>query len=327
MAVAYTSFEFLYFEYTKYILGSTSLFDQSLKRNNSNSKNFQQSKKEEEEEEEEEEKKKKKKKSKKKKEKKFINLDDKYLLNYLESLFISQQKLINVGFRIGRRLVEKYSIEVPRLVGDESKLKYIAKNFWKKLFGKAINSLRTNNNGTWVLQDIEFKLLSHLSFPKTKKKSDHKSTYPGGMERFPRFSQNSFSFSSNWDESTKEPNEFKKKDLSSTKNKTRNSSKLPSFQFNKHTKKIKKTIEKEKKFEQEQQLDNKAALNSEKKEFLQRYLSLFIGILQGAISNLGIQCKVSVVCNKLPICIFTINKIPLNPQSRYLQEKTESSKN
>ncbi|KAJ6239164.1 trafficking protein particle complex subunit 6b [Anaeramoeba flamelloides] len=277
MSVAYTSFEFIYYEYTKYILGSISYFDKPSTRETKKKKPKEQEEKKIPKEEIKKKEKKKEKEKEKEKEieiemeiekekgKKEENNNEKDRLNLSKKLILSQQRLISHGFRIGRRLAEMYSIEVPRLVDDESRLRFIGKNFWKKLFGKKINSLRTNHKGIWMLQDNEFKLLNHLSFP-FKRNNENQQFFMGGMK-----------------------------------------------------------IQNKKKMEKNNRL--KTLHNSEEQEFLQRYLSLFIGILQGAISNLGIQCKITINCNKLPNCSFTIEKITNNIQGANLQEPNHRKKN
>lgn len=42
-------------------------------------------------------------------------------------------------------------------------MKFICKDFWKFLFKKQINNLKTNNRGTFILIDLNFKLFENLN--------------------------------------------------------------------------------------------------------------------------------------------------------------------
>jgi len=42
-------------------------------------------------------------------------------------------------------------------------MKYICKDFWTAVYKKQIDNLRTNHQGTYVLQDNNFQLLTQMS--------------------------------------------------------------------------------------------------------------------------------------------------------------------
>lgn len=55
------------------------------------------------------------------------------------------------------------SPDTARLIDEVSIMKYICKEFWISLYMKQIDNLRTNNQGIFVLQDNNFRFLTHMS--------------------------------------------------------------------------------------------------------------------------------------------------------------------
>jgi trafficking protein particle complex subunit 6 len=77
-----------------------------------------------------------------------------------EALF---QKLEAVGYAAGRRYVERLTRDRERLVDTLDAVKFLCREFWTEVFRKAVDKLQTNNRGTFVLQDFNFRPVRHLS--------------------------------------------------------------------------------------------------------------------------------------------------------------------
>ncbi|KAG7278658.1 hypothetical protein CRUP_014013 [Coryphaenoides rupestris] len=88
--------------------------------------------------------------------------------------------LEGMGFRVGQGLIERMTRDSPSFKDELDMMKFICKDFWTQVFRKQIDNLRTNhqankNNknhasscahnvqGTYVLQDNKFALLTQLS--------------------------------------------------------------------------------------------------------------------------------------------------------------------
>lgn len=80
-------------------------------------------------------------------------------------------KLEMLGYKLGIKLNELLLYKLnDQLIKNQENLinlldimKFICKDFWKLLFKKQINNLRTNHRGTFVLVDSNFKLIEHLN--------------------------------------------------------------------------------------------------------------------------------------------------------------------
>ncbi|XP_069764649.1 trafficking protein particle complex subunit 6b-like isoform X1 [Narcine bancroftii] len=68
-----------------------------------------------------------------------------------------------MGFRAGQGLIERFTKETPSFKDELDIMKFICKEFWTNLFHKQIDNLRTNHQGTYVLQDNRFRLLTSVS--------------------------------------------------------------------------------------------------------------------------------------------------------------------
>ncbi|GER30227.1 trafficking protein particle complex subunit 6b [Striga asiatica] len=68
-----------------------------------------------------------------------------------------------IGFQVGHRLSERYTMDRPRFTDHLEAIKFICKDFWFDLFKKQIDNLKTNHRGTFVLQDNRFRWLAHMS--------------------------------------------------------------------------------------------------------------------------------------------------------------------
>ncbi|KAH1181077.1 trafficking protein particle complex subunit 6A [Mauremys mutica] len=71
--------------------------------------------------------------------------------------------LEGVGFRVGQGLSERLTKEMPSFKDELDVLKFLCKDLWLTVFKKQVDNLRTNHQGTYMLQDNQFLLLSQLS--------------------------------------------------------------------------------------------------------------------------------------------------------------------
>lgn len=72
------------------------------------------------------------------------------------------------GYNMGMRLAEYLMFKLPNDLKIEVPLdvmKFLCRELWKALYGKQINSLRTNHRGTYVLIDKEFRSIARFSSP------------------------------------------------------------------------------------------------------------------------------------------------------------------
>uniref|UniRef100_A0A5S6R232 Trafficking protein particle complex subunit 6B n=1 Tax=Trichuris muris TaxID=70415 RepID=A0A5S6R232_TRIMR len=68
-------------------------------------------------------------------------------------------KLESMGHRIGYALCERLTREQPRIVTELGVFKFMCKEFWKSIFGKQVDSLKTNHQGVYVITDSSFMLM------------------------------------------------------------------------------------------------------------------------------------------------------------------------
>ncbi|XP_076987592.1 trafficking protein particle complex subunit 6A isoform X3 [Tamandua tetradactyla] len=71
--------------------------------------------------------------------------------------------LESVGFRVGQALGERLPRETLAFREELDALKFLCKDLWVALFQKQIDGLRTNHQGTYVLQDNSFPLLTRMA--------------------------------------------------------------------------------------------------------------------------------------------------------------------
>ncbi|XP_060743832.1 trafficking protein particle complex subunit 6B, like [Tachysurus vachellii] len=71
--------------------------------------------------------------------------------------------LEGMGFRVGQGLIERLTKDCPTFKDDLDVMKFLCKDFWTGIFRKQIDNLRTNHQGTYVLQDNKFALLTQVS--------------------------------------------------------------------------------------------------------------------------------------------------------------------
>uniref|UniRef100_T1J5T8 Trafficking protein particle complex subunit 6B n=1 Tax=Strigamia maritima TaxID=126957 RepID=T1J5T8_STRMM len=72
-------------------------------------------------------------------------------------------KLEYIGFTTGFRFVERLTRDLPRFKEELDIVKFICKDYWMAICKKQIDSLLTNYEGMYVLQDNNFRFLSQLS--------------------------------------------------------------------------------------------------------------------------------------------------------------------
>ncbi|MEE6489954.1 hypothetical protein FKM82_015743 [Ascaphus truei] len=74
--------------------------------------------------------------------------------------------LESMGFRVGQGLIERLTKDSPSFKDDLEVVKFVCKDLWMSVFKKQIDNLRTNHQGTYVLQDNRFLLLTQMSCSK-----------------------------------------------------------------------------------------------------------------------------------------------------------------
>jgi len=90
-------------------------------------------------------------------------------------------KLETMGYDVGYKFLERAAQH--RLIPSEplEAIKFICKDLWQDIFGKAVDKLQTNHRGVFVLKDFAFKWISRHS---TKSDVDVKKTQ-ARLLRFP----------------------------------------------------------------------------------------------------------------------------------------------
>nr|XP_058900954.1 trafficking protein particle complex subunit 6A isoform X12 [Kogia breviceps] len=71
--------------------------------------------------------------------------------------------LEGMGFRVGQALGERLPRETLAFREELDVLKFLCKDVWAAVFHKQMDSLRTNHQGTYVLQDNSFPLLIRMA--------------------------------------------------------------------------------------------------------------------------------------------------------------------
>ncbi|XP_073000899.1 uncharacterized protein [Typha latifolia] len=81
---------------------------------------------------------------------------------YVTNPEIAAGRIYAIGFQVGQKLSERYTIEHSQFTDHIEAIKFICQEFWFVLFKKQIDSLRTNLRGTFVLQDNNFQWLTFM---------------------------------------------------------------------------------------------------------------------------------------------------------------------
>ncbi|KAL1228794.1 Trafficking protein particle complex subunit 6b [Trichinella spiralis] len=85
-----------------------------------------------------------------------------FLLTYADEASVLK-KLEDMGVRVGLALAEFLSMDMLPLRAEIDVVKFLCKEFWCAIFGKQVNSLRTNHQGIYVIYDNSFVLLQPFS--------------------------------------------------------------------------------------------------------------------------------------------------------------------
>ncbi|KRX70678.1 N-terminal kinase-like protein [Trichinella sp. T6] len=85
-----------------------------------------------------------------------------FLLTYADEACVLK-KLEDMGVRVGLALAEFLSMDMLPLRAEIDVVKFLCKEFWCAIFGKQVNSLRTNHQGIYVIYDNSFVLLQPFS--------------------------------------------------------------------------------------------------------------------------------------------------------------------
>nr|XP_058900942.1 trafficking protein particle complex subunit 6A isoform X2 [Kogia breviceps] len=82
---------------------------------------------------------------------------------FVEGQKTSLSVLEGMGFRVGQALGERLPRETLAFREELDVLKFLCKDVWAAVFHKQMDSLRTNHQGTYVLQDNSFPLLIRMA--------------------------------------------------------------------------------------------------------------------------------------------------------------------
>ncbi|KAH7293701.1 hypothetical protein KP509_28G037500 [Ceratopteris richardii] len=76
---------------------------------------------------------------------------------------LAGRRIEAIGYQVGLQLAERYTKERPRFTDHLEAIKFICKDFWVEIFKKQVDNLKTNHRGVFVLQDNQFRWLTHIS--------------------------------------------------------------------------------------------------------------------------------------------------------------------
>ncbi|KAL3985063.1 Transport protein particle (TRAPP) component family protein [Acanthocheilonema viteae] len=75
----------------------------------------------------------------------------------------AETRLEALGYRVGFVLVEKIAKDLPRMVTELERMKFLCKEFWTTIFSRQVDNLRTNHQGIYVIQDSKFFILTNFA--------------------------------------------------------------------------------------------------------------------------------------------------------------------
>ena len=78
---------------------------------------------------------------------------------------VAVSRIESIGFRVGERLVERCLLHATTLsdrVSELDAVKFVCKDVWQALFGKPVDSLKTNHKGVFVLFDARLRWLRRV---------------------------------------------------------------------------------------------------------------------------------------------------------------------
>lgn len=83
---------------------------------------------------------------------------------------MNERVLEKIGFDVGLRMAERCSKDFPKRMGTELQIvSWLCDPFWKEVFGKSIQKLRTNSRNLYEIEDPSFRMLEHLRPDDTNK--------------------------------------------------------------------------------------------------------------------------------------------------------------
>lgn len=72
-------------------------------------------------------------------------------------------KIELMGFSCGYRIIERLTKDWIRFKDELDKMKFVCTELWSAIYKKQIDNLRTNYQGTYLLQDNSFRFLNKMS--------------------------------------------------------------------------------------------------------------------------------------------------------------------
>uniref|UniRef100_A0A8R1TXK2 Trafficking protein particle complex subunit 6B n=2 Tax=Onchocerca TaxID=6281 RepID=A0A8R1TXK2_ONCVO len=87
-------------------------------------------------------------------------------LKSVKQVFIqgnAETRLEALGYRVGFVIVEKIAKDLPRMITELERMKFLCKEFWTAAFGRQVDNLRTNHQGVYVIQDNKFFILANFA--------------------------------------------------------------------------------------------------------------------------------------------------------------------
>ena len=81
---------------------------------------------------------------------------------YLDKGEAGHRALDRIGYTVGSQLAERYTKDRPRFGDATEVILCVCKEFWPAVFGKRIDSLKTNNKGVFVLTDVQLKWIGNV---------------------------------------------------------------------------------------------------------------------------------------------------------------------
>ena len=76
---------------------------------------------------------------------------------YMDKGEAGRRALHRMGFQVGAQLAERHTKDRARFADSTEVVLFVCKEFWPAAFGKRVDSLKTNNKGTFVLTDNAFR--------------------------------------------------------------------------------------------------------------------------------------------------------------------------
>ena len=82
---------------------------------------------------------------------------------YMDKGEAGRRALHRMGFQVGAQLAERHTKDRARFADSTEVVLFVCKEFWPAAFGKRVDSLKTNNKGTFVLTDNAFRWTRHVA--------------------------------------------------------------------------------------------------------------------------------------------------------------------